>query len=50
METDIFDVGTRGFVSAAGAVDYVESVSFSASGAAVISGAGSCGRIFVCAD
>jgi WD40 repeat protein len=50
METDIFDVSARAFVSYAAAADYIDSVSFSASGAAVISGGDSCGRVFVCSD
>ena len=50
FETDIFNVSTRAFVSRASAVDYVDSVSFSASGGAVISGEDSCGRVLVCSD
>ena len=50
FETDIFNVSTRASVSRAGAVGYVEAVSFSASGGAVISGEDSCGRVLVCSD
>jgi WD40 repeat protein len=50
METDLFNVSTRAFVSRASGVDYVDSVSFSASGGAVIAGEDSCGRVLVCSD
>jgi WD40 repeat protein len=49
-ETDIFNVSTRAFVSRASAVANVDSVSFSASGGALISGEDNCGRVLVCSD
>ncbi|HXU03107.1 MAG TPA: WD40 repeat domain-containing protein, partial [Polyangia bacterium] len=50
-EADIFNVTTRAFVSrTTAAVDYVDSVRFSASGGALIAGEDSCGRLLICAD
>jgi WD40 repeat protein len=50
QETDIFNVATRAFVARASASDIVDAVTFSASGAALISGENSCGRVLLCAD
>jgi hypothetical protein len=50
METDIFNVATLAFVSRASAAEFVNAATFSASGAALISGENSCGHVLICAD
>jgi len=49
-QAEIWNVTTRTFVSAATASTFVDSMTFSASGAALISGEDECGSVLVCAD
>jgi WD40 repeat protein len=50
MQTEIWNLNTRARVSGASSTSFVDAVSFSASGGAVISGEDDCGRVLVCAD
>jgi len=50
LAADIYNVSTRAFVSATITADAAESITFSASGSALITGEHSCGRILICSD
>jgi WD40 repeat protein len=50
LQTAIWNMSTRAFVGSTSAASFVDAVSFSASGGAVIFGEDDCGRVVVCAD
>jgi WD40 repeat protein len=50
-QVDVWNVTTRAKVSSsASATSFVDSLTFSASGAALIAGEDRCGRVLICAD